>query len=140
MIKQILAAHNKYRTPLGLSPLRWSSTLAAHAAVWAKHLAATSTFVHDKQGKEGENLWRGTAGAFSFTQMVDGWGAEKQYFVYKAFPNVSTTGRWQDVGHYTQMVWRTTTDVGCALARDSQYEYLVCRYGPPGNWTGQKPY
>lgn len=140
LIKETLAAHNKYRTPLGLPPLTWSDTLAEHAAAWARHLAATSTFVHAKQTGEGENLWMGTKGHYTRTQMVDSWGAEKQHFVYGNFPNVSSTGKWQDVGHYTAMIWRTTTEVGCALVPGVKYDYYVCRYSPQGNWMGQKPY
>lgn len=49
-------------------------------------------------------------------------------------------------GHYTQMVWRTTTQIGCgvnvcpSLAGIANARYLVCRYDPPGNWVGQRPY
>ena len=43
-------------------------------------------------------------------------------------------------GHYTQMVWKGTTEVGCATASGTELTYLVCRYSPPGNIVGQKPY
>jgi pathogenesis-related protein 1 len=52
-------------------------------------------------------------------------------------------------GHYTQMVWKNTKEVGCATATVSGKSssglsgvvvYLVCRYSPPGNIVGQKPY
>jgi len=45
-------------------------------------------------------------------------------------------------GHYTQVVWRSTTTVGCAMAvcKDSQEQIWVCQYQKPGNWVGQKPY
>lgn len=54
-------------------------------------------------------------------------------------PNISVSGRWQDVGHYTQMIWRGTRKLGCALADGQNYEYLVCRYFPAGNNFGQGP-
>jgi copper homeostasis protein len=54
------------------------------------------------------------------------------------FPNVSNTGNWAYVGHYTQMVWSNTTQVGCAGWNRSDGKYvLVCRYSPPGNVLGQ---
>ena len=48
------------------------------------------------------------------------------------------TGDYRDVAHYTQIVWRGSTAVGCALASSRTDDYLVCRYSPPGNVVGQK--
>ena len=50
----------------------------------------------------------GTHGAFSVEAMVGGWASEKRFFAAGIFPNVSRTGDWEDVGHYTQMIWPTT--------------------------------
>jgi Cysteine-rich secretory protein family len=137
---QVLNAHNKYRAAVGVPPLVWSGDLAAAARVWANALNSSLQFAHDPDTQnQGENLWMGTAGAFSVTQMVDSWGQERRNFQNGTFPNVSTTGSWSDVGHYSQMVWRNTTSVGCAGASGSDGNYrLVCRYGPPGNVMGQR--
>jgi len=144
MINDILAAHNKYRSQVGVPPLKWSNKIASSAQTWANKLAKMGKMQHSTSQERsgyGENLWMGTAGAFSFTQMVDGWGSEKKNFIpNKAFPNVSKTGNWADVGHYTQIVWKNTTEVGCALTQGGGNNYLVCQYNPPGNFQGQKPY
>lgn len=145
MKDEILSAHSKYRSELKLPPLAWSDTLAAHAQEWANHLAGLGghSLVHSsntKRPEEGENLWLGTSGYFSYTQMVDSWGSEKKYFVYGTFPRVSNSGNWADVGHYTQMIWRDTLEVGCAVATAGGNDILVCRYSPPGNYIGQKVY
>ena len=137
--RAILSAHNRYRAEVGVPPLRWSSSLAAGAREWAIYLANSNTFKHSDT-QNGENLAIGTAGAYSPTELVDLWGAEKQYFQPNAFPNVSTTGNWSDVGHYTQMIWRDTTEVGCAIATGNGDSVLVCRYSPPGNYTGRRVY
>ncbi|WP_214019128.1 CAP domain-containing protein [Escherichia coli] len=50
---------------------------------------------------------------------------------------MSTTGHWQDVAHYTQIIWRRTSQMGCALASSARDDYLVCRYTLPGNVVGQ---
>jgi hypothetical protein len=83
----------------------------------------------------------GTDGLFTLTEMVDSWGQERQNFRNGTFPDVSRTGNWFDVGHYSQMVWRTTTSVGCAGVTGSDgYYRFVCRYNPPGNVIGERPF
>jgi len=140
MVAEILAAHNKYRQKVGVPPLTWSEQLAKDAQEWANYLAKQGKFEHSGVKGQGENLWMGTAGYFSYTQMVDGWGSEKRYFVNKTFPDVSSNGNWHDVGHYTQMIWKNTKQVGCATANGSEGTVLVCRYSPPGNFIGQRVY
>jgi hypothetical protein len=138
--QEILAAHNRYRTAVGVSPLVWSGELARSAQRWADALSANLQFEHDRQNHtQGENIWMGTIGMFSLTEMVDAWGQERKSFHNGTFPEVSTTGNWFDVGHYSQMVWRATTSVGCGGAAGSDgYYRLVCRYGPPGNIVGER--
>ncbi len=137
---QILAVHNSERAAVGSAPLTWSASLSADAQVWADHLAATSTFEHAPNDPEGENLWMGTTGAYQYSEMAQSWADEKASFTYGTFPDVSTDGNWATVGHYTQMIWSGTTEVGCAEASDGKWDYLVCRYNPPGNYMGEKPY
>ncbi len=145
MKDDILAAHNRYRAELNIPPLEWSGQLASHARGWADHLARMGgrSLVHSSNSSrpgEGENLWMGTSGYYSYAQMVDSWGAEKRYFTVGTFPRVSTSGNWADVGHYTQIIWKNTRQVGCALATAGGYDILVCRYSPPGNYIGQPVY
>ncbi|KAB8318710.1 hypothetical protein SD81_014885 [Tolypothrix campylonemoides VB511288] len=135
--EEILNAHNKYRAEVGVQPLQWSEDLAASAQQWANHLAQTGTFQHSRSG---ENLALGSTGTFSVTQLVDIWGGEKKDFRNGIFPNVSSTGNWQHVGHYTQIVWRNTTSVGGGLARGNGNDILVCHYNPVGNFMGQPVY
>ncbi|GAX42881.1 SCP-like extracellular [Tolypothrix sp. NIES-4075] len=138
MAQEILNAHNSYRSQVGVPPLTWSNTLASQAQEWANYLSSNRKFEHSGTSGQGENLWMGTSHRFSFTQMVGSWGNEKQHFVKGTFPNVSNTGNWADVGHYTQMVWRNTTQVGCAVVDGGDGNArLVCRYVSPGNVIGQ---
>ncbi|GGA92130.1 CAP domain-containing protein [Puia dinghuensis] len=140
-ISAMVQQHNTYRSALQLPPLVWSPALAKDALAWGQHLAAIDKGQHDAsiRGKEGENLWWGTADAFSYADMVDMWGNEKNSFRYGVFPDVGTS-RGAMVGHYTQMVWKNTTSVGCALVGNGTNDYLVCRYAVPGNVVGEKPY
>lgn len=139
-IKEIVTAHNKYRAELNIPPLKWSEKLAQNAQVWANHLASQRRMYHSSGTNEGENLWMGTTGYYSLTNMVDSWGAEKRYYRNGVFPDVSSSGNWADVGHYTQVIWRNTTEVGCAQSTGGGYDYFVCRYLPPGNYMREQVY
>jgi uncharacterized protein YkwD len=137
----LLALHNACRAAVQSPPLTWSASLAADAAKWAQHLAKVNKGEHDLsiRGREGENLWWGTAGAFSNAEMVGYWINEKSSFVYGTFPNCSREPS-AIVGHYTQLVWKNTRSVGCALSSNGKTDFLVCRYSPPGNIIGENPY
>lgn len=137
---RILAAHNRERAALGVPQLRWNPALAASARSWADYLGRTGAFRHDLQEDEGENLWAGTRGHYSAEAMVGAWVEEKKHFRPGAFPHNSSTGQVGDVGHYTQVAWRRTHEVGCALAKSAQEDVLVCRYAQAGNIIGERPF
>jgi hypothetical protein len=141
--QRVLSAQNLERDNVGVQPLRWNASLAADAQQWADHLAQTGRFEHapeNHRAPEGENLWAGTRGYFSPEAMVDAWVREKRYFKPGTFPDNSTTGRVEDVGHFTQLAWRDTRQVGCAVATSGREDILVCRYSQAGNWIGEQPF
>ncbi|MGX7952751.1 CAP domain-containing protein [Tsuneonella sp. HG249] len=137
--RRLLEAHNAERDRAGLPALAWSSKLAHDAQGWAGELSRQGTLQHadDYQRRGmGENLWMGTAGHYSAEDMVGGFIAERAKFRPGTFPQVSRTGNWADVGHYTQIIWPATTEVGCAVAKGGAHDFLVCRYNPAGNVVG----
>jgi len=140
--RAMLDLQNDARRDVGVPPLVWDDKLAADAMAYAKEMARTHRFQHAQQpfgpGREGENLLMSARDANSYDTMVRAWLDEKRYFVNRPALDFSTTGNWIVVGHYTQIVWRTTTRVGCALASSTSDDYLVCRYLPPGNVIGLK--
>lgn len=140
---RLLAAHNRERARLGVAPLRWDPALAAAAASYGPTLARLGGLTHSARANrpgQRENLWMGTRGVFSPEQMVGNWIAERAYYrPGMPFPYVSRTGNWADVAHYTQVVWRGTTHVGCAIHPSAHWDYLICRYSPPGNVDGRRP-
>ena len=142
-VDRVLAAHNRERAGQGIAPLVWSATLAADAQQWADELGRTGEFKHapeNHQAPEGENIWGGTRGFYAVEDQVAAWIAEKRSFRSGVFPDNSITGRVEDVGHYTQLMWRKTREVGCAWARSAIEDLLVCRYASAGNWRGQRPF
>jgi hypothetical protein len=141
---RLLAAHNRERAAAGLPPLQWDPSLAADAVPWAEHLASIDALDHaedaDDADPQGENLWLGTSAHYSPEDMIGLWIAEKKDYRAGIFPANSRTGDFEDVGHYTQLMWRATGRVGCALARGARDEILVCRYREAGNVEGERPF
>jgi len=136
---RLLAAHNRERAMVGHAPLAWDPELAAAAASYGPTLASLRRLVHSpRETRPGqrENLAMATHGSLSPEQFVDLWSQEKADLRPGLFPAVSRTGQWEDVAHYTQMVWPTTTRVGCAIFT-ADWDYLICRYSPPGNIDGK---
>ena len=137
--EQVLAVHNRERALLGTRPLSWDPTLAAAAASYGPALSRLGKLVHSAYSTrrgQGENLFMGTRGAYALGEMTADWLAEKRLFKPGIFPKVSRSGHVGDVGHYTQMIWKGTTRVGCAVYSDARWDFLVCRYSPPGNVLG----
>lgn len=140
---RLVSRHNAERALYGIPPLTWNPGLARSARVWADYLATSGAFHHAPENDaapEGENLWAGTSGRFTPEAMVDAWARERRFFRSGRFPGNSTTGRVGDVGHYTQLMWRATHSVGCALAHGSREDVLVCRYSEAGNYEGEVPF
>lgn len=132
----ILAEHNLVRAQAGVPPLRWNWQLAADAASYGPTLSAIGHLLHSPRSSrprnERENLAQGARGVYSPAQLVAVWVAERRYFHPGIFPSVCA-GNWSTCAHYTQMIWPATTDVGCAVYSDARFDWLICRYSPPGN-------
>jgi pathogenesis-related protein 1 len=134
LARAMLDAHNAVRARVGVPPLVWSPQLAAVAQGWADTLTATHRFAHSPNNRYGENLYAISGGAASSAQVVGAWADEARGFDIR-------TDRCAGVcGHYTQIVWRTTRAVGCAVASDAYRQVWVCEYDPPGNIVGYRPY
>ena len=136
----MMAGHNDARRRYGVGPLVWDDALARDATAYANWLARANRFEHDRQQgrspRQGENLFMGTRGAYSYADMIRLLADEGRYFRAGRFPDVSTTGSVWHVGHYTQIIWPTSQRVGCATASNRTNDYLVCRYLPAGNVVG----
>jgi pathogenesis-related protein 1 len=144
--QRMLSAHNQVRAVVAVGPLRWSASLASSASRWASHLAQDNGCVMEHSGP-GENLYwaspltrsdgRRERQQFSEDDVVSRWAAEREFYNY----GKNTCRQGKVCGHYTQVVWRDTTEVGCARSFCSnQGQIWVCHYRPFGNLIGQKPY
>ena len=125
----IVAAHNAVRAQHCAPPLGWSDDLAASAQAWADHLAASGcAFEHSGSG-HGENLAGG--GGLSGADSVAMWYDEVNQFDF------ANGGFSMDTGHFTQVVWKNTTAVGCGSSECGGMTTWVCQYDPPGNYQGE---
>ena len=131
--REMLEVHNAIRAGFQLNPLQWSNVLAAFSQKWADTLLAKGRPAHNPNSPYGENIFVSGIGS-SPSSVVREWASESRDYIYRT--NACRT----DCGHYTQIVWRHTTKVGCAVARGSHREFWVCSYDPPGNYLNEWPY
>ncbi|HEU5482447.1 MAG TPA: CAP domain-containing protein [Sphingomicrobium sp.] len=137
---EVYKEHNAARAIYGAPPLAWDPFLVLSAGEYVGTLARTGKLVHasrEGRGTVRENISQGLP-SWSIRQLMGNWTKEKQNFVPGIFPNVSTTGDWYQVGHWTQMIWAATTLIGCAKALGIGSSWLVCRYNPGGNKDGKQ--
>ncbi len=134
----ILTAHNGHRAKHCVSDLTWSAQLAAGAQAWASACKSNGSggFAHSSEAWSsengfGENLYWGTNA--TATSAVEWWYGEIRNYNFAA-------PTWNgSVGHFTQVVWRNSAQVGCAMASCGGMNLWVCRYAPTGNWNVNKP-
>ena len=150
-----LTSHNAVRSQLGLLPLRWSNKLASYAQQWADHQAKTQNCAMTHRPHQagpykqihGENLFWASPKRWSdgrierqeitIEEVVKAWADEVVDYNY----NNNSCRAGEQCGHYTQIVWRETREVGCAISVcPDQSQLWVCNYNPPGNYIGEKPY
>lgn len=129
----VLDETNKYRAEHEAPALTWDDSLADEGQSWADGC----DFKHSTMGN-GENLYAST-GSFNGASAVTSWYNEiKDY-------NFTNPGFSGSTGHFTQLVWKSTTKVGCGLKLCSYLQdagfndayFLVCEYSPPGNFQGE---
>ncbi|XP_069731853.1 peptidase inhibitor 16 isoform X2 [Phaenicophaeus curvirostris] len=141
----ILDGHNKYRaqvSPPAMDMLKmsWDTELEAFAQAYAEKCI----WDHNKErGRRGENLFA-MAPTLDLEFAVEDWNGEEKYYNL----TTSTCVPGQMCGHYTQVVWANTHQIGCGakfcekidgIETEGMY-LLVCNYYPPGNMKGRKPY
>ncbi len=145
----MVAAHNALRDEVGSQHLKWSLKLADTAQAWADTLKTRQAckVVYSHAPGAGENLYWASALTYSTgkvellpisaPQTTASWGSEKKNYSYDT--NSCAVGKV--CSHYTQLVWKKSTEIGCGKAICSdQSQVWVCQYAPAGNYVGQSPY
>lgn len=141
-VQELVRLHNKVRGDVGVGPVTWSKKLAIYAQEWANQLSSKNCKLKHRpnSGKwkqeYGENLFMGVVGNYGVANAVKIWESEKKYYRGQTL----NPSNWYDPGHYTQMVWKNSKEIGCAKVECNDNIIIVCNYDPPGNILGQKPY
>lgn len=148
--KAFVELHNQARSEVGVGEVKWSDELAKVAQEWADRLARDGSLVHrPQQGKDstqfGENLAMGVGGGYRPIDGVQDWFDEKKDYEPGTAISMHDRDKLNKIGHYTQMVWKGTTEIGAgyAVIRKGPYKgglVVVCNYNPAGNLHGQKPF
>ncbi|MEO7432325.1 MAG: CAP domain-containing protein, partial [Dokdonella sp.] len=122
--------------------LLWSASIAQTAQVHSDRCV----WEHGDNAGLGQNISAVAPQSQNQTGAATLWVSEQQFYNYAS--NSCASG--QQCGHYTQIVWRGTTQVGCAQTQCSSgspfgaqfpnWTFIVCDYSPPGNYTGERPY
>lgn len=127
-MRAIVEAHNAHRAKHCAAPLAWSPRLAQAAQAWADSLVAQGCkFGHKPRNPYGENLAAGTSGTLDGQAVAEMWYEEVKLY---RFPD---GGFSMQTGHFTQVVWRGTSQIGCGVATCNGMDIWVCEYDPPGN-------
>ncbi|GLC61872.1 hypothetical protein PLESTB_001813100 [Pleodorina starrii] len=137
-----LSTTNQYRAIHGAPALSWSDGLASEAQNLAQSLANSGCYLQHS-GSPGESLYMYSySGGVSLNceNAVQTWYSEESNYMYSYTP--WSDNSLQATGHFTQLVWKSTSEVGCgAAAGNGGTCYVVaCRYWPPGNTRGDEEY
>ncbi|XP_031500686.1 pathogenesis-related protein PR-1-like [Nymphaea colorata] len=137
LASQFLIPQNQVRASVGEPPLVWDPTLAQYAAWYASQREGDCALQHSG-GPYGENIFWGAGTGWNPADAVNNWASEAPDYDYNS--NSCVDGRM--CGHYTQIVWSSTTRVGCAkVVCDGEVGvFMTCNYDPPGNYVGERPY
>ncbi len=141
--KEFIDEHNQWRKDVGTAPLEWSDELAQYASEWGMELGKKCDMKHrPHSGKwkqiHGENIFWTSAPQVTPKYVVDSWGSEIKY--YKKPKPIDDD--FVKYGHYTQVVWKDTKKVGCAIieCKGNKGIIVICNYDPSGNWDGETAY
>ena len=130
--EEILSKHNEFRKLHKVVDLKWSNKLQTYTQEWANKLAKENKMYHRSANEYGENIYWSMGRAVLGADVTQAWYDEIKDYSY------SSPGFSMKTGHFTQVVWATSTELGCgkAVAKNGGV-YVVCNYNPPGNYQGE---
>ncbi|XP_065724862.2 Golgi-associated plant pathogenesis-related protein 1-like [Drosophila suzukii] len=128
--QQVLNAHNYYRAMHNAPPLTLNPKLSQLASNWAYKLMAKNRMEHSHNGY-GENVYWAPLSKQEGKDAVKAWYNEISLYNWN-YPSFS-----KQTGHFTQLVWKSSTELGVGFAKSGNGIFVVCNYNPPGNYKNQ---
>jgi len=125
---------NFYRKLHRVEPVTYASTLSKSSQLWADNIASSKTLAHSET-TFGENL--ASFGGYSLSEdeflnkSVDLWYNEVNFYKFE------NPGFSPETGHFTQLIWRSTTKIGYGISRSGSNTYVVMQFDPCGNVNNQ---
>ncbi|XP_075104302.1 pathogenesis-related protein PRMS-like [Nicotiana tabacum] len=141
--QEFLKAHNDLRASVVVPPLQWDANLANFAQSWANSRKQDCNYRQHSTSSYGENIYWELYRQTPASGVVQKWFSEKQFFNHATnLCNCQPERERCECGHYLNIIWRTTTKVGCSsftYCNDQKGVYVVCSYDPIGNVKGVNP-
>ena len=127
--KELLGQHNLFRKKHRVPLMKQNNRIQKYAQEWADNIARRDRMYHRQPNRYGENIYWMSGGNPSGKSVVNAWYSEIKYYKYSN-PRFS-----YKTGHFTQVVWKGSTELGCGRAKSRMGGiYVVCNYNPPGNY------
>ena len=133
---ECLKAHNDYRARHRAPPLKLNKNICNYAQQWANYLASCNRMEHRSKNAYGENIYMSWSSNKNAT--VDGQAPVKSWYDEVKMYSYGRPGFTMNTGHFTQVVWVSSREMGVGIARSpSGSVYVVANYDPPGNFQGR---
>ncbi|CAG5918404.1 unnamed protein product [Menidia menidia] len=131
--KVFLDTHNAYRKMHHAPPLTLNSEMSAKAQKWADKMLEKKSLTHSETN-DGENVYYMSSSQdmkLTGKEAVDSWYGEIKDYKF------SQPGFQSNTGHFTQVVWKDSKELGVGMATDGKYFFVVGQYRPAGNFTNE---
>ncbi|KAJ0067852.1 hypothetical protein NL108_011091 [Boleophthalmus pectinirostris] len=127
--REFLDAHNTYRSHHSAPPLKLNSELCGEAQRWANYLLQKNIMKHSDTS-DGENIYCYSSSAhikLTGREAVDSWYSEIKFYSW------NSPGYSSKIGHFSQVVWKDSEEVGVGVASSGKKVFVVGQYRPAGN-------